>query len=136
MEDYSRQNLTWRQRAEDLAKDYRDAEPGEEVRDAWRVLRAHLLEIDEYGKRCYYDAMREAFPVAHRLALELECLLLDTKDTVVVSKWWDSANEALEQWREFCREDAEEDGSDTALCGRCGRERDESGYPKCACTGP
>ena len=51
-------------------------------------------------------AMRDVFPAAHRLALELECLLLDTKDTAAVSKWWDSAHEALEQWREFCREDA------------------------------
>ena len=51
-------------------------------------------------------AMRDVFPAAHRLALELECLLLDTKDTAAVSKWWDSAHEALEQWREFCHEDA------------------------------
>ena len=50
-------------------------------------------------------AMRDVFPAAHRLALELECLLLDTKDTAAVSKWWDSAHEALEQWREFCHED-------------------------------
>ena len=35
----------------------------------------------------------------HRLALELECLLMDTKDTAIQSKWWDSAHEALEQWR-------------------------------------
>lgn len=35
----------------------------------------------------------------HRLALELECLLLDTKDTAIQSKWWDSAHEALEEWR-------------------------------------
>ncbi len=49
--------------------------------------------------------MRDVFPVAHRLALELECLLLDTKDMAAVSKWWESANEALEQWREFCAED-------------------------------
>lgn len=35
----------------------------------------------------------------HRLALELECLLSDTKDTAIVSKWWDSAHEALEDWR-------------------------------------
>ena len=34
-----------------------------------------------------------------RLALELECLLLDTKDTTVVR--WDTANEALNQWREI-----------------------------------
>ena len=25
---------------------------------------------------------------AHRLALELECLLLDTKDLSIQSKWW------------------------------------------------
>ena len=36
---------------------------------------------------------------AKRLALELECLLLDTKDTAAVSKWWDSANEALAQYQ-------------------------------------
>ena len=35
----------------------------------------------------------------HRLALELECLLMDTKDMAVVSKWWDSAHEALDAWR-------------------------------------
>jgi len=48
------------------------------------------------------EVERDAFPQAHRLALELECLLLDTKDTAAFSKWWDSANEALEQWRQFC----------------------------------
>ena len=52
-------------------------------------------------------AIRDIFPAAHRLALELECLLLDTKDTAAVSKWWDSGLEALEQWREYCREDVE-----------------------------
>lgn len=35
----------------------------------------------------------------HRLALELECLLMDTKDTTIQSKWWESALEALEDWR-------------------------------------
>jgi hypothetical protein len=34
----------------------------------------------------------------HRLALELECLLMDTKDLATVSKWWDSAREALDEW--------------------------------------
>jgi hypothetical protein len=38
---------------------------------------------------------------AHRLALELECLLLDTKDTTVLSRWWDSAQEALDLHREL-----------------------------------
>ena len=34
----------------------------------------------------------------HRLALELECLLLDTKDLAPVSRWWDSAMAALDGW--------------------------------------
>ena len=36
---------------------------------------------------------------AKRLALELECLLLSTKDTAAQSRWWDSAHEALDQYR-------------------------------------
>lgn len=39
------------------------------------------------------------FPDACRLALELECLLLSCNDNAAVSKWWDSAHEALEQHR-------------------------------------
>lgn len=35
----------------------------------------------------------------HRLALELECLLMDTKDMPTVSRWWDTAQEALAAWR-------------------------------------
>ena len=49
--------------------------------------------------------LEDVVPVAHRLALELECLLLDTKDNAVVSKWWHSAHEALEQWRELYERD-------------------------------
>lgn len=32
---------------------------------------------------------------AKRLALELECLLLSTKDSAALSRWWDTAMEAL-----------------------------------------
>jgi predicted nuclease with TOPRIM domain len=53
-------------------------------------------------------AMDEVFPPAHLLALELECLLMDTKDTAAQSKWWEPAHNALEQWREYCR--ADDDG--------------------------
>ncbi len=35
----------------------------------------------------------------HYLALERECLPVDTRDTAIQSKWWDSAHEALEDWR-------------------------------------
>ena len=41
---------------------------------------------------------------AHRLALELECLLLSTKDTAALSRWWDSAHDALDQHRQLVKE--------------------------------
>jgi chromosome segregation ATPase len=51
-----------------------------------------------------------AWAQAHRLALELECLIMDTKDNAVVSKWWDSAFEAIEEYSKLkpgAAEDAE-----------------------------
>lgn len=39
-----------------------------------------------------------------RLALELECLLLDTKDMAVVSKWWGTGMDALDAWRTYIHE--------------------------------
>ena len=48
-----------------------------------------------------------AWAQAHRLALELECLLLDTKDNAIVSKWWDSGMEALNEYQELQPEAAE-----------------------------
>ena len=43
------------------------------------------------------------FTPGARLALELECLLLDTRNDAAQSRWWDSAHEALEQWRQAVR---------------------------------
>ena len=40
------------------------------------------------------------FTPGARLALELECLLMDTRNDAAQSRWWDSAHEALEQWRQ------------------------------------
>ena len=37
---------------------------------------------------------------AARLAMELEALLLSCKDTAAVSRWWDSAHDALELHRQ------------------------------------
>ena len=72
-----------------------------------------LDELERLREKVDYlaDGMRDVFPAAHRLALELECLLLSCTDTVATAKWWESAHEALEQWREFCREDAEKVGA-------------------------
>ena len=43
------------------------------------------------------------FSPGARLALELECLLLDTRNDAAQSRWWASAHEALEQWRQAVR---------------------------------
>ena len=41
---------------------------------------------------------------AKRLALELECLLLETKDTAALSKWWDTAMDALNNYHTALQE--------------------------------
>ena len=77
-------------------------------------LRAELAEKDEViAEAGEMLAMRDrqlsalktenatAWAQAHRLALELECLLLDTKDNAIVSKWWDSGMEALSEYQEL-----------------------------------
>ena len=51
-----------------------------------------------------------AWAQAHRLALELECLLPDTKDNAIVSKWWDSGMAALDEYQQLkpgAKEEAE-----------------------------
>lgn len=55
---------------------------------------------DYYTIPLYTEPQEDYFADACRLAMELECLLLDCKDTAVTAKWWDSANEALDQHRE------------------------------------
>lgn len=72
---------------------------GDHCADEIRALQITEQPAQEPISMRYAD--QDVFAVAHRLALELECLLLDTKDTVSVSKWWDSAHEALEQWRQY-----------------------------------
>ena len=59
----------------------------EAERDA---LAAKLKEVD--------GRIDDLLATCHRLALELECLLLDTKDSASVSRWWDSAMAALDGW--------------------------------------
>ena len=65
-------------------------------------------EVKKQRDELVHD-MRDIFPVAHRLALELECLLMSCTDTAATAKWCDSANESLEQWREFCRDQQDDE---------------------------
>lgn len=128
MEQYERlrQYNRWRRGEEDWAADERGPDPkelGELIDGAADRLEVLEREHQEFFERWHAErrkrealevVIRDIFPAAHRLALELECLLLDSKDIAAVSKWWDSAHEALEQWREFCREDTKVGADKTA----------------------
>ena len=59
-----------------------------------------------------------AWAQAHRLALELECLLLDTKDNASVSKWWDSGMDALSEYQQL-KPGAEEEAEAWFRATRC-----------------
>lgn len=72
--------------------------------DAYEALER---ELETERRLSFRDQVAElenerdtAWAQAHRLALELECLLMDTKDSAVMSKWWDSGMEALSEYQE------------------------------------
>ena len=87
--------------------------------------RYHTAKLEQYGKVLF-----DCFPQAHRLALELEALLLSCDDTSATAKWWDSANEALEQWREFCREELPQDAQGLSMDALANHEETSSSLQK------
>ena len=51
----------------------------------------------------FYESLladREIAAHAKKLALALECLLLECEETAVVSKWWASAHQALGEYQD------------------------------------
>ena len=76
-----------------LIEQYRQSGGREEH---WRNRDILGVAIDEALKESLIASQ------AKRLALELECLLNDTQDMAKVSKWWDSAMEALQLYRDAC----------------------------------
>lgn len=64
------------------------------------ALDAYVAEaVKKEREACAENAT--AWAQANRLALELECLLLDTKDNAIVSKWWDSGMAALDEYQQL-----------------------------------
>jgi ABC-type transporter Mla subunit MlaD len=79
------------------------------ARDVWRRASKDRDELRQQLAEAQSNS-ETAWAQAHRLALELECLIMDTKDNAVVSKWWDSAFEAMEEYHKLkpgAAEDAE-----------------------------
>lgn len=73
---------------------------GHTIQSLQRELSAVKVERDALAAKLKeQDAqIDDLLAICHRLALELECLLLDTKDLAPVSRWWDSAMAALDGW--------------------------------------
>jgi hypothetical protein len=56
---------------------------------------------EQFMETLYEQEAQDLASLGGRLALELECLLLDSSDIASVSKWWGSAHEALDAWRKY-----------------------------------
>lgn len=98
-----------------------DTSVGIEAADMIEYLRAELLELRKaeqiaIGERDGADALHEAEKqmhartkarlddlesAGHRMALDLECLLMDCKDTAVTAKWFDSGMNSVSEWRDL-----------------------------------
>lgn len=72
------------------------------IKQGWRRC-AEGQRVTQYCQHAeqYRQQSDALFSAGARLALELECLLLSCEDTAAVSKWWDSAHETLQQWRDL-----------------------------------
>lgn len=83
----------------------------EDVSEAIDALRQALAQPNITGDSATRSAdsaesfckqeLHNLMSVAGRMALELECLLMDTKDLSVVSKWWDTGMESLQAYRDY-----------------------------------
>ena len=70
----------------------RDCEHGRQI---GKCCDCDVLKLEAENESLWMDAKR--------LAMELECLMHDC-DLAAVSKWWDSAHEALELHRQLIQE--------------------------------
>lgn len=98
--DYDEElHTAWVTRALRLAMEYREAEPGREVRDAMRAMKAHFegRPASMPMQDTVADDMDEvAQEFAHRLALNLECVILECPAS---ARFYDEALQTLGDYR-------------------------------------
>lgn len=92
-------HTAWVTKALRLAMEYREAEPGLEVRYAMRAMKAHLEGRPD--SMPMQDAIADnmdkvAQEFAHRLALNLECLILECPAS---ARFYDEALQTLGDYR-------------------------------------
>ena len=78
----------------------RQTTPHEQLIDELRDSTIPKTEREHAAAR-EIEKNQDRIAAGHRLALELECLLLDTKDLPTVSRWWASGMEALDAWQKL-----------------------------------
>lgn len=76
------------------------ATPHEQLIDELRDSTIPKTEREHAAAR-EIEKNQDRIAAGHRLALELECLLMDTKDLPTVSRWWESGMEALGAWQKL-----------------------------------
>ena len=107
-------------RVEDEAADEVERLERELATERALSFRAQMTELELQRDTAWAQAqLATAWAQAHRLALELECLLLDTKDNAIVSKWWDSGMEALSEYQQL-KPGAEEEAEALASVRKAG----------------
>ena len=63
------------------------------------MSKPRIHKCPECGMPAFLLREADLESAGHRLALELECLLMDTKDLPTVSRWWETGMEALAAWQ-------------------------------------
>ena len=78
----------------------KQATPHEQLID--ELLDSRIPKTDrEHAAAREIEKNQDRIAAGHRLALELECLLLDTKDLPTVNRWRESGMEALDAWQKL-----------------------------------
>jgi hypothetical protein len=62
---------------------------------------SRTLEDDGRREQSMPERLADIESAGHRLALELECLLLDTKYLPIQSRWWSTALDAVSEWQKL-----------------------------------
>ncbi len=87
-------HAAWVKQAQELVKEWGDADPGREVAQAWKALTLHLW--NRPASMDAGDGMTEiAEKYAHRMAMHLECILLDSYG----GRFYDEAMQTLGNYR-------------------------------------
>ena len=91
---------TLREAAQQALEALKLSTPDDYAEQGWKEHNATITALRAALAEPVQEPWTDADADAARLAMELEALLLSCKDTAAVSRWWDSAHDALELHRQ------------------------------------